>query len=300
MLSAKIRSIFNISGIRFFNARFNNSPKPLKDEYENLYKTKYLNKSTNQTDAKNLALETQKVLSELASKYPKNKPELNYRTHRPIIIKNHCTLPDEAIEEKLKILRNPLEKYINVTENTKICTYSYPTKSHKILGTVCLLPGYGDHINGLYKKLANLLTEKSVDVIGFDYRGFGKSQGQRRLLENFDILEQDFLKVYKEQNIKKPFILLGNCIGSLIAIYIAMKNPNLINGQILINPYFGAIQRTKVRSGFSKFLQKLVSEKLGIKEVDSFPFGLIGTNKNCINHILNDPLFEKDNMLYFF
>ncbi len=40
-------------------------------------------------------------------------------------------------------------------------------------------PGYGDYMGGIYAQYAARLAEKGITSIGFDYPGFGRSEGDR-------------------------------------------------------------------------------------------------------------------------
>ena len=60
----------------------------------------------------------------------------------------------------------------------KLQTYRQNSKSGKPKAVVAFFHGLGSHLN-LSGHLAHYLAEQNITTVGFDFRGFGKSQGNR-------------------------------------------------------------------------------------------------------------------------
>ena len=96
---------------------------------------------------------------------------------------------------------------------------------------ICFLPGYGTYA-GKYANIAKMYADQGYDFIGMDYKGYGRSEGQRRLIKNLDLLyeeELEFLlkarefykQLYPETAI--PFYTFGYSLGCKISIGVARK-----------------------------------------------------------------------------
>ena len=85
---------------------------------------------------------------------------------------------------------------------------------------------------GKYAYMAKMFADQGYDFIGMDYKGYGRSEGQRRLIKNLDLLyeeELEFLlkarefykQLYPETAI--PFYTFGYSLGCKISIGVARK-----------------------------------------------------------------------------
>ena len=90
---------------------------------------------------------------------------------------------------------NPLElnlpSYKGQSE-VRIQNYRYPAFGDR-KGIVQLIHGHGDYI-GRYAYLAEQIAMEGYDVIGIDQRGFGRSEGQRGILESREIIRDDIIE----------------------------------------------------------------------------------------------------------
>jgi acylglycerol lipase len=122
-------------------------------------------------------------------------------------------------------------------------TYLYPASNAKCV--VISLHGLGSYSqpSGL---IAKTLADAGCEVVAFDFRGHGKSQGIRGFINSVDDLVQDTLdflleikKLYKDL----PIFLMGGSIGGAVTINVSILAHSRIAGIILINPAIGINSR---------------------------------------------------------
>lgn len=85
-------------------------------------------------------------------------------------------------------------------------------------------------------QLASFYTDEGYDILFFDYRGFGKSDGkissQNQLYDDVQAIYETMKKLYDE----KAITLIGYSIGTAPAAYLATNNdPRKL---VLIAPYY--------------------------------------------------------------
>lgn len=84
-------------------------------------------------------------------------------------------------------------------------------------------------------------------MVGFDQRGFGKSEGRRGYIQdvkiNMDDAEQ-FVSKMRELYKNTPIYLLGLSMGGLLAFNLGLRHPEWYRGLILMAPalrsYYGS------------------------------------------------------------
>jgi alpha-beta hydrolase superfamily lysophospholipase len=96
----------------------------------------------------------------------------------------------------------------------------------------------GEHI-GLYEEFAMKMVAKNYSVYGFDLRGHGRSGRRLGHAPSFEVLTHDLLQVaawirHKQQGMVP--IILGQGIGSLVAMDFGRKKPDMCLGIILSAP----------------------------------------------------------------
>ena len=86
-------------------------------------------------------------------------------------------------------------------------------------GTFLITHGLAEH-SECYKELAEDLNRLNYNVIAYDLRGHGRSEGQRGIVNSFDdychdleLFTQFCIKEYKNQ---QPFFMFGHSMGALI------------------------------------------------------------------------------------
>jgi alpha-beta hydrolase superfamily lysophospholipase len=85
-------------------------------------------------------------------------------------------------------------------------------------GTVLIVHGLGEH-TGRYAHVARALNAAGWQVLGYDHRGHGRSEGARGGLVHDDDLLRDLAGVIEEARRRHggPLVLLGHSMGGLIA-----------------------------------------------------------------------------------
>jgi alpha-beta hydrolase superfamily lysophospholipase len=103
---------------------------------------------------------------------------------------------------------------------------------------VCLLHGLGEH-SGRYAEMAEYYVSHGVEVVSFDLRGHGKSEGQRGHSHDFSQMMKDidrFLYKASKIDIDKPRFIYGHSLGGTLAIKYALSHPGEYKGVILSAP----------------------------------------------------------------
>lgn len=87
--------------------------------------------------------------------------------------------------------------------------------------TLVLTHGMGEHSDS-YWKTAKDIARLGFDLVAWDVRGHGKSEGKRGHVDSFDDYSHDlaqFLRYLKKAGyLKKPFVLMGHSMGGLITM----------------------------------------------------------------------------------
>ena len=122
-------------------------------------------------------------------------------------------------------------------------TYRYPATSPKsVLVSLHGLNSYSQPTGVIAKELA----ESGCEVLAYDFRGHGKSQGVRGYIRSIDDLIDDTLDYIQE--IEKlypglPLFLMGGSLGAAVVTQVSIRIPEKISGIILINPALGINSR---------------------------------------------------------
>lgn len=134
------------------------------------------------------------------------------------------------------------ESFLKVDDKHSIHALYFHTENPK--GVVLYLHGKGANLSHGWAARAKDFTSKGYNVLLFDYRGFGKSQGditEKTLLE-------DSVAAYKhlmETHLESDIFIYGRSLGTGPAIYLGTQfNPKAI---ILESPYL-SIQDMAIRS----------------------------------------------------
>mmetsp|Transcript_29262 Transcript_29262/g.63006 ORF Transcript_29262/g.63006 Transcript_29262/m.63006 type:complete len:372 (-) Transcript_29262:896-2011(-) len=163
----------------------------------------------------------------------------------------------------------------------------------------CCRPGYV----GLYESL----SEAGVDVYSLDYHGHGRSDGLRGYAETFDHYVNDVLeyiqlcqKKYKDNNDDgtcPPLVLLGQSMGGLISVNVALKLGSYhVGGIILTSPALGVDMglELKVQNFFSPLIDKFLPKA---KIVDAVRPEDMSRNPAAVQAYVDDPLCPKGKII---
>jgi len=100
--------------------------------------------------------------------------------------------------------------------------------------------GIFEHSNS-NANIAKTLSESGYEVLSFDMRGHGKSEGKKGYLESHYIVMDDIKKfinltdkIYNDKTQNK--FILGYSLGGLYANLISLELSNYFNGMVMISP----------------------------------------------------------------
>ena len=106
---------------------------------------------------------------------------------------------------------------------------------------VVVAHGYGEHI-GRYDHVAAALGEGGAAVYGLDHVGHGRSEGERALIADFDLVVDDLQLLVADARTRHaglPVVLLGHSMGGLIATRYAQRHGDGLAGLVLSAPLVG-------------------------------------------------------------
>ena len=92
--------------------------------------------------------------------------------------------------------------------------------------------GHGAH-------LAHYFSKHGITTVGFDYRGFGRSEGREGYVDNLGTHLEDckkFVQLVAPLYENVPRFALGLSMGGMTAYYLTLQNPKLFDGAILMAP----------------------------------------------------------------
>ncbi len=136
------------------------------------------------------------------------------------------------------------ETFFNGYDGTKLFLQNWGCKKPK--GTILITHGQGEH-SDCYLRLINSLEIQGWNVMAWDLRGHGKSEGLRGYAKDFDEYVLDYkilldfaLGLHDVHN--KPVVLLAHSMGGLIQTCTLSERKHLnevIAAQVLSSPLFG-------------------------------------------------------------
>ena len=129
------------------------------------------------------------------------------------------------------------EKWVIATALDKFVLdgFRYCSKAKK--GTRLLIQGLGCESRIIWSAFVNEFLKLDItrDLIGFDVRGIGNSEGKPI---SFEQMVQDTVQIVKKE--KPPIQLVGHSLGGLIALKVAEKVPEVVDSVVLVcsNPQY--------------------------------------------------------------
>jgi alpha-beta hydrolase superfamily lysophospholipase len=105
---------------------------------------------------------------------------------------------------------------LTTSDGLKLHVQEWPCDDAR--GTVLIVHGLGEHI-GRYEHVAAQLLRCGRNVVGYDQRGHGESEGARGRLNRSDDLLCDLALVIDAVRLRLPgpLVLLGHSLGGLVA-----------------------------------------------------------------------------------
>lgn len=149
------------------------------------------------------------------------------------------------------------EKWVIATALDKFVLdgFRYCSKAKK--GTRLLIQGLGCESRIIWSTFVNEFLKLDItrDLIGFDVRGIGNSEGKPI---SFEQMVQDTVQIVKKE--KPPIQLVGHSLGGLIALKVAEKVPEVVDSVVLVcsNPQYSL----KNKSGFVWRADQIVNNQM--------------------------------------
>src|SRR3954465_11375468 len=106
---------------------------------------------------------------------------------------------------------------------------------------VILAHGYGEHL-GRYDHVAGVLVGRGAVVAGPDHVGHGRSDGERVVVTDFDLVDEDLHTVVRrmrERHPGLPLVLVGHSMGGMIGARYAQLHGDELAGLVLSGPVLG-------------------------------------------------------------
>jgi len=111
-----------------------------------------------------------------------------------------------------------MDQTLTTADGLKLHVRSWPTPAAAARGVVLIVHGLGEHI-GRYEHVAAHLNAWGWNVVGYDHRGHGRSEGAKGRIRQWDDLLRDLSLVIDLVRKKHPgpLVLLGHSMGGMVA-----------------------------------------------------------------------------------
>lgn len=153
---------------------------------------------------------------------------------------------------------------------------------------VVLLHGYGEH-SGRYGHVADALTNVGAAVYAYDQRGYGRSEGQRAYVEDFDVYLDDLTYALQAPMLPSdvPRFVMGHSMGGLVALRHALLRDPEVDGLILSAP---AIEINPDLAPFLRRIAQWIGRVAPRLPTVRSPEGGISRDPDVVAHAEADPL----------
>ena len=112
------------------------------------------------------------------------------------------------------------EGSFNATDGTELFYQTWTVPEAR--GTLVVTHGFAEHSEAYDRYFAKGMNPKGWNVISWDLRGHGRSQGKRGHVESFKLYNDDlntFIKFLQRQGkLTQPYALVGHSMGGLIVL----------------------------------------------------------------------------------
>lgn len=143
-----------------------------------------------------------------------------------------------------KFLRIPYFLHVHVDQK--------PKRYHT---TIVLLHGIGDS-GAMWDKLVAALPS-DVRVISVDLLGFGTSPAPSWLTYNIRVQAQSVIATLIRRGVRRPVVIIGHSMGSLVAIDIAKRYPVFVKSLILCSPPLYSDEERRLLPNPNKLLRRI-------------------------------------------
>jgi alpha-beta hydrolase superfamily lysophospholipase len=123
-----------------------------------------------------------------------------------------------------------------------------------------LVHGLGGH-SGAFQRLVQYFVARGYGVYGFDWRGHGRSPGQRAYVERWSDYRQDLQRliqgVRSQMAPSTPCFLLGHSLGGLLVLDYSLHYPEMIQGVISMAPALRQVGVSPLRLLLGRILSRI-------------------------------------------
>ncbi len=139
---------------------------------------------------------------------------------------------------------------------------------------IAFVHGHGDH-SRRYDEWFPKLTSRNIAVLAVDYRGHGRSQGQRGVIRRFEDLLKDVALLHEKAKTLFPgipVVLYGHSLGATIVLSYLLKSSNLPDLAIASSPWLqlikppGKLFSTIIKTG--NLVTPFLTFKTGLRSSD--------------------------------
>jgi alpha-beta hydrolase superfamily lysophospholipase len=128
---------------------------------------------------------------------------------------------------------------IKTPDGLRLLGRRWPVDPSQRRGRALIVHGVGEH-SGRYDEVANAMTSLGVEVVSYDQRGFGESEGTRGEIPRTDTLVTDAAMVFdlvrREAPRDPPPFLIAHSMGGTIAAFAVAERRIAPRGLALSSP----------------------------------------------------------------
>lgn len=129
------------------------------------------------------------------------------------------------------------ESELTATDGFRLFVQSWEPEDHAI-GTVAIVHGLGEH-SGRYAEVADALVRARYAVTALDWRGHGRTDGQRGHVRDYSVLLDDIgllVEQVSSRGGELPVFLYGHSLGGNLVLNFALQRQPQIAGLVVTSP----------------------------------------------------------------
>jgi acylglycerol lipase len=163
------------------------------------------------------------------------------------------------------------EKPLNTPDGARLFTQQW-LPDDQVKDVIVIAHGLAEH-STRYAHVAAYLVQSGYAVYTLDHRGHGQSRGNTfGYFERFDLLSEDLRRYVElaqaEQKSGPPF-LLGHSMGSLLALYYAVRYQTTLKGLVISGALVNSIDVANATTRLLVRVLSAIAPKMGIIVLDS-------------------------------
>lgn len=181
---------------------------------------------------------------------------------------------------------------LTTSDGLRLLGRRWSAASVPLAGRALIIHGVGEH-SGRYDEVAGVMTKLGIEVVSYDQRGFGQSEGPRGVIPRVSSLVEDAAMVFDMARAESdtgdaPF-LIAHSLGGAVAAYAVMTGAIAPRALALSSPAI----KPRV-SDLEEHLLRVLLESQPDKQFDSliFPFR-VTRDLHVQKAIEHDPLMHR-------